>query len=138
MADDGERVDEVSEGAAANSVTREELNEVMSTFKSSMAIEVKNMLKDFLDNYKTSTDPLLMVNPTSPDSGGDSEKGNASSEKDKMCEGTSGANAFTSVPPPLVYGGPVHPPRIINLGPPPKLVKNDFANWVFRIKSHFI
>ena len=36
----------------------------------------------------------------------------------------------------MVYGGLVHPLHIINLGPPPKLVKNDFANWVFRIKAH--
>ena len=94
------------------------------------------MLKDFLDGFKLSTYPLHVVNPTTSDSGTNSEKENASSDRNKLPQGTSGANTFASVPPPMVYGGPVHPPHIINLGPPPKLVKNDFANWVFRIKSH--
>ena len=62
-------------------IATKELNEVMSTFKSRVVVEVKNMLKDFLDIYKPSTDPLLVANPTNSDTGGNSKKENASNEK---------------------------------------------------------
>ena len=86
------------------------------------------MLKDFLDGFKLSTHPLHVVNPTPSDTGTNSKKENASSDRNTLPQGMSGEHTFASVPPPVVYGGPVHPPNIIKLGPPPKLVKNDFAN----------
>lgn len=93
------------------------------------------MLKDFLNNFKLYTDPLQVVNPTTSDTGTNSEKENASIKRDKLPQGTSGENTIALVPPAMVYGGPVHPSHIIDLVPPPKLLKNDFAKWVFRIMS---
>ena len=136
MVDDGDRPVELPEAMGVNTVSREDLNEAMSSLKSSMTTEVKSMFKEFLDTLKLSIDAVQVVNPTTSASDVNSGKEGASADKDNHSQGINGSGTFASVPPPLVYGGPVHPPHIVNLGPPPKLVKNDFANWVFRIESH--
>ena len=64
MADSEVRVVEFPQATVANSVTREDLNEAMSTFRSSVAIEVKHRLKYFLEGVKLSIDLLCAVNPT--------------------------------------------------------------------------
>ena len=45
------------------SVSREELNVALDTFKTSMTTEVKGVLKDFLDGLKFSTAPLEWLIP---------------------------------------------------------------------------
>ena len=128
MAGEEERLGELLEAVGVNTVSREDLNEAMSLLKSSMTTEVKSMFKDFLDTLKLSTDAVLVTNPTNTTSDVNSGKEGASADKDNRSQGINGSGTFASVPPPVVYGGPVHPPHIVNLGPPPKLVKNDFAN----------
>ena len=79
----------------------------MASLKTSMMIEVKSVFEELLEGLKTSPS-----------------------------HNKNGMGTFASVPPPSAYGGPVPTLHINNLGPPPKLVKGDFANWVFCIKSH--
>ena len=62
MVVDGERVVELPEARVINSVTREDLNEAISSLRSSVAIEVKSMLKDFLEGLRLPTNPLRVVN----------------------------------------------------------------------------
>ena len=85
---------------------------------------------------KSTPDPLLVFNPTTSKSEANSAKEAAKGTHVPSPHDKNGMGTFASVPPPPVYGGPVPTPRINNYGPPPKLVKGDFANWVFRIKSH--
>jgi hypothetical protein len=136
MVDDGGGVDEVPEAVELNSVIRDDLNEAMASLKTSTTAEVKSMLKELLEGLKSTPDPLLVVNPTAPASEANSGKETAKDAQTSSPHGKNGTGTYASVPPPPVYGGPVPTPHINHLGPPPKLVKGDFANWVFRIKSH--
>lgn len=48
----------LSTADGGTSVSHEELNMALDTFKTSMTTEVKGVLKDFLDVLKLSTTPL--------------------------------------------------------------------------------
>ena len=128
--------EEVPEAVELTSITQDDLNEAMASLKTSMTTEVKSMLKELLEGMKSTPDPLLVVNPTTSESEANSAKEAAKGTHVPSPHDKNGTGTFASVPPPPVYGGPVPTPRINIHGPPPKLVKGDFSNWVFRIKSH--
>jgi hypothetical protein len=136
MVDDGGSGDEVPEAVELTSITRDDLNEAMASLQTSMMTEVKSMLKELLEGLKTSTSLLQVANPTASESEANSGKEAAKGTQTSTPHDKNGTGTFASVPPPPVYGGPVPTPHINNLGPPPKLAKGDFTNWVFRIKSH--
>ena len=77
-----------------------------------------------------------MVNPTASESEANSGKEVAKGTQTSSPHNKNGTGTFASVPPPPIYGGPVPTPHINHLGPLPKLVKGDFANWIFCIESH--
>ena len=89
MVDKGDRVVEFPEAGVLNLVTREDVNEVTSSLRSSLAIEVKSMLKDFLEGLRLPTDPLHVVNRKPSELKANSKKENGSSDKNKLCQGTS-------------------------------------------------
>ena len=128
--------EEVPEAMELTSITRDDLNEAMASLKTSMTTEVKSMLKELLEGLKSTPNPLLVVNPTASESEANSCKEATKGTQTYSPHNKNGTGTFASVPPPPVYGGPVPTLRINHLGPPPKLVKGDFANWFFRIKSH--
>ena len=101
-----------------------------------MTVKVKSILKELLEGLKSSPDPLCVVNPAASESGANFGKEAAKGTHTSSPQNKNGTGTFASVPPPLVYGGQVPTTRINFHGPPPKLVKGDFANWIFRIKSH--
>ena len=136
MVDEGGVGDEVPEAVELNSITRDDLNEAMASLKTSMMTEVKSVFKELLEGLKATPDSLLVVNPTASELEANSGKEAAKGTQTSSPHDKNGTGTFASVPPPPVYGGLVPTPRINNYGPPPKLVKGDFANWVFRIKSH--
>ena len=72
-----------------------------------------------------------MVKPTTTESDANSGKEGASSDKNPLPQGRNRTGIHAAVAPPPSYGGPVHAPHINHLGPPPKLVLNDFPNCVF-------
>ena len=131
MVDDGEVRPEGSETVELVSVTRDDLNEAMDSLKTSVNTEVKSMLKELLQGMRNFPNPLLVVKPTSSVSEANSDKEAAKGTQTSSPHDKNGTGTFASVSPPLVYGGPVPTPHINNLGPPPKLVKGDFANWFF-------
>ena len=108
----------------------------MASLKTSMTVKVKSILKELLEGLKSSPDPLCVVNPAASESGANFGKEAAKGTHTSSPHGKNGMGTYASVPPPLVYGGLVPTPHINNLGPPPKLVNGDFANWLFCIKSH--
>ena len=55
---------ELPEAVGVNTVSREDLNEAITSLKSSMTTEVKYMFKEFLDTLKLSTDAVPVANPT--------------------------------------------------------------------------
>ena len=110
--------------------------EAMASLKTSMTVEVKSMPKELLEGRKSTPDPLLVVNPMTSESEANSTKEAAKGTHVPSPHDKNGTRTFASVPPPSVYGGPVPTARINIHGPPPKLVKGDFASWVFRVKSH--
>ena len=57
------------------SVSREELNVALDTFKTSMKAEVKGMLKNFLHGLKLYTAPLEVVDPTNKVTDANSDMG---------------------------------------------------------------
>ena len=63
------------------SVSCEELNVALDTFKTSMMAEVKGVLKNFLDDPKVSTALLEVVDPTNKVTDANSDKGETSSDK---------------------------------------------------------
>ena len=67
-------VEEVPEAVELTLITRDDLNEVVASLKTSMMTEVKSMLKELLEGIKASPDPLLVVNPTASGSGTNSGK----------------------------------------------------------------
>ena len=85
------------------SVSHEEFNVALDTFKTSMMAEVKGVLKDFLDGLKLSTAPLEVVDPTKKMTVANFDKG-ASSDKVPLSSGKSGNGIFAHVEPPLTYG----------------------------------
>ena len=110
--------EEVPEAVELTLITRDNLNEAMVSLKTSMMAEVKSMFKELLEGMKSTPDPLLVVNPMTSES-----EANSGMETGKDTHGPSphdknGTGTFASVPPPLVYGGPVPTPRINNYGPP--------------------
>ena len=119
------------------SVTRDDLNTAMAALKTSLTNEVKTMLKELIEGFKSPPEPALVVKPTITDSEANSSKEAAKGMRPSSSHEKDGTGTYASVPPPMVYGGPVPTPRLNPVGPPPKLVKGDFANWVFSIKSHF-
>ena len=125
------------EAMALTSVTRDDLNTSMAALKTSLMNEVKTMLKLLIEGIKGSPEPALVVKPANIDSDANSSKQAAKGMRPSSPLENDGTGTYASVPPPMVYGGPVPTPRLNPVGPPPKLVKGDFANWVFSIKSHF-
>ena len=118
------------------SVTRDDLNTAMAALKTSLTNEVKTMLKELIEGFKSSPEPAIVVKPTVTDSEANSSKEAAKGMRPSSSHEKDGTGTYASVPPPMAYGGPVLAPRLNPVGPPPKLVKGDFANWVFSIKSH--
>ena len=108
----------------------------MASLMTSMTAKVKPILKELLEGMKSTPDPLLVVKPTASESEVNSAKEAAKDTHVPSPHDKNGTGTFASVPPPPVYGGPVPTPRINIHGPPPKLVKGDFDNWNFCIKSH--
>lgn len=94
------------------------------------------MFKELLEGLKSSPELALVVKPTNSELEANSTKEAAKGMQPSSPLNKNGTGTFASVPPPSVYGGPVPTPHINNLGPPPKLVKGEFSNWVFCIKSH--
>jgi hypothetical protein len=101
-----------------------------------MTTEVKTMFKDVLEGLKLFIAPLEVVNPAKMEADAHSGKDGANSGQAPSSRGKNGSGIFSHVEPPLTYGGPVPSTHINHVGPPSKLVKNDFAGWVYRIKSH--
>jgi hypothetical protein len=64
MAGEEDRDAEILAAMDTTTVTRGDLNEAMASLKSSMMVEVKSTLKEFLESLKPSTDPIQVVNPT--------------------------------------------------------------------------
>ena len=118
------------------SVTRDDLNTAMAAPKTSLTNEVKTMLKELIEGFKSSAELAIVVKPTVTDSEANSSKEAAKGMRPSSSHEKDGTGTYASVPPPMVYGGSVPAPRLNPVGPPPKLVKGDFANWVFSIKSH--
>ena len=100
------------------SISREELNVGLDTFKTSMTAEVKGVLKDFLDGLKLSSAPLEVVDPTNKVTVANSEKGEASSAKVPLSSGKSGNGIFAHVEPPLTYGGLIPSTHLNHVGSP--------------------
>ena len=80
-----------------SSVSHEEFNVALDTFKTSMTTEVKGMFKEFLDGLKLSTAPLEVVAPTNKVADANSDKGEASSDKVPLSSGRSGNGIFAHV-----------------------------------------
>ena len=77
-----------------------------------------------------------MGDPTDKVTDANSDKGDATSEKDPYTSGRNGTSIFAHVAP-LVYGGPIPSTHLNHAVPPPKIVKNeDFDSWVYRFKRH--
>ena len=98
MVNDGDRSVELSEAMGVNTVSRENLNEAMSSLKSSMTTEVKSMFKEFLDTLKLFIDAVQVANPTNSTSDVNSGKEGASADKDTRSQGINGSGTFASVP----------------------------------------
>ena len=118
------------------SVTRDDLNTAMAALKTSLTNEVKTMLKELIERTKSSPEPALVVKPANTDSKANSSKEAAKGMRPSSPLDNNGTGTYASVPPPWSMEDPVPAPRLKPVGPPPKLVKGDFANWVFSIKSH--
>ena len=86
------------------------------------------MLKELIEGIKNSPEPALVVNPTTTVSEANSFRETAKGMQPSPPLKNDGNGTYASVPPPLVYGGLVPTPRLNPVGPPPKLVKGDFAN----------
>ena len=117
-----------TEGMDLTSITRDDVNTAMAALKTSMTNEVKNMLKELIEGIKSSPEPALVVKPTNTDSEANSFRETAKGMQPSPPLENDGNGTYASVPPPLVYGGPVPTPRLNPVGPPPNLVKGDFAN----------
>ena len=125
-----------STGDGGTAVSREEFNVALDTLKTSMTTEVESMFNKFLEGLKLSTSPLKVGDPTDKVMDDNSDKGEATSEKDPSTSGRNGTGIFAHVAPP-VYGGPIPSTHLNHAGPPPKIVKNeDFDSWVYRFKRH--
>ena len=98
--------EEVPEAVELTSITRDDLNDAMASLRTSMTAEVKSMLKELLEGLKTSTDLLLVVNPTTSESEANSGKEAAKGTQTASPQNKNGTGTFASVPPPPVYGGP--------------------------------
>ena len=136
MADKEVGQEEILAAMETTVVTRDVLNEAMASLKTSMVVEVHAMLKTLLEDLKNPTAPVKVVDSTSMETDADSVKEMANYLKPTSSQGKNGSGSHAAVAPPPAYGGPVPSPHINNHGPPPKLDLTNFANWVFRIKSH--
>ena len=65
----------LSTADGGTSVSREELNVALDTFKTSMTAEVKGVLKNFLDVLKLSTALMKVGDPTNKVTDANSDKG---------------------------------------------------------------
>ena len=92
--------EEVPEAVELTSITRDDLNEAMTSLKMSMTTEVKSMLKELLEGMKSTPDPLLVVNPTASESEANSGKETAKDTHGPSPHDKNGTGTFASVPPP--------------------------------------
>ena len=119
-----------------SSVSREEFNAALDTLKTSMT-EVESMFTKFLEGLNLSTTPMKVSDPTNKVTDANSDKGEATSEKDPSSSGRIGSGIFAHVEPPLTYGGPIPSTDLNHAGSPPKIMKNeDFDAWVYHFKRH--
>ena len=112
----------LSTADGGTSVSREEFNVALETLKNSMTTVVESMFNKLLEGLKLSTSPLKVGDPTDKVTDANSDRGEATSEKDPSTSGKNGSGIFAHVEPPT-YGGPIPSTHLNHAGPPPKIEK---------------
>ena len=82
------------------SVTRDDLNTAMAALKTSLTNEVKTMLKELIEGFKSPPEPAIVVKPTVTDSEANSSKEAAKGMRPSSSHEKDGTGTYASVPPP--------------------------------------